>query len=95
MAGTFFLPNKPQNEVGVDYVKSIFNKKLYDTNKLEKLCNVGFSGYSAWITSKGSLFLFNDITMQICNTDQERIKDILGQENPEKYIELFGEVDEA
>lgn len=76
-------------------MKSIFNKKLYDTNKSEKLCNVGFSGYSVWITSKGSLFLFNDITMQICNTDQERIKDILGQENPEKYIELFGEVEEA
>lgn len=76
-------------------MKTIFKGKLYDIDKSEKLCNVGFSGYSVYRTNKGALFLFNDVAMQISNTDQEQIKDILGCENPEKYIELFGEVEEA
>lgn len=71
-------------------MKAIINGKLYDTEKSEMICDIGMTG-SIWRTAKGNLFLLNDITMRISNTNQEEIKDLLGGENPEKYIELFGE----
>jgi len=76
-------------------MKAIINGKLYDTEKSEKICNVKFTGHSIWRTTKGTLFLFNDICMQISNVNQDAIKDLLGKESPEKYIELYGGIDEA
>ncbi len=76
-------------------MKEIINGKLYDTEKSEKICNVKFTGHSIWRTQKGTLFLLNDICMQISNVHQETIKDLLGKENPQKYIELYGEIEEA
>lgn len=76
-------------------MKEIINGKLYDTEKSERICHVGFTGYSIWRTEKGTLFLVNDILFRISNTNQGVIKDILGKEDPEKYIELFGKPEEA
>lgn len=76
-------------------MKEIINGKLYDTDKSEKICYVEFTGHSIWRTSKGTLFLVNDILFRISNTNQDAIKGLLGKENPEKYIELFGEPEEA
>lgn len=55
-------------------MKTIFKGRLYDIEKSEKICNVGFSGYSVWKTSKGALFLFNDITMRVSSADQKTNK---------------------
>lgn len=76
-------------------MKEIINGKLYDTEKSEKICDIEITGHSLWRTAKGTLFLVNDVLIRISNTDQEKIKEILGKNNPEKYIELFGEVEEA
>lgn len=76
-------------------MKEIIDGKLYNTDKSEKICNIGLSSHSIWRTAKGTLFLVNDTLMRISNTNQEVIKDLLGKENPEKYIELFGEPEEA
>lgn len=76
-------------------MKEIIDGKLYDTKKSEKICNLDFLGHSIWRTRKGTLFLVNNILMQISNVNQDTVKDILAQEKPDKYIELFGDVEEA
>lgn len=76
-------------------MKQIINKKLYDTEKSEKICDVEYFPHSIWKTEKGRLFLVNELLMKIINTNQKSIKELLGRSNPEKYIELFGQIEEA
>ena len=76
-------------------MKEIIKGKLYDTEKSEKICNVSLTPYSIWRTAKGNLFITNDLCMRISNTNQDTVKELLAKENPEKYIELYGEVEEA
>lgn len=76
-------------------MKEIINGKLYDTEKSEKICDVNFTGHSIWRTRKGTLFLVNNILMRISNVNQDAIKSFLGKEDPEKYMKLFGEIEEA
>lgn len=76
-------------------MKSIIGQKLYDTEKSEKLCDSRIFGDSIWITSNGTLFLVDNICMRISSINQEAIKELLGKENPEKYIEMYGTVEKA
>lgn len=76
-------------------MKEIIDGKLYDTKKSEKICDINFTTHSIWRTQKGSLFLFNNMLMRISNVNQDILKNLLGKENPEKYIELYGDIEEA
>lgn len=83
-------------------MKFIENGKLYDTEKSEFLCNFRNFG-EIWRTENGTLFVISSTgwedqenrQIMIFSTDQEYIKEELGKADAEKYIELFGEVEEA
>lgn len=89
--------------------RKIINGKLYDTSKARKICNLRLShedipNYNLGICNLGG----EDVTLYKGNNEwfieyytliepvsENWIKDILGRCNAGKYIELFGEVEEA
>lgn len=76
-------------------MKEIINGKLYDTKKSEKICDIEYFPHSIWRTAKGRLFLVNELLMKIISTNQKSLKQLLGRQSPEKYTELFGQVEEV
>lgn len=77
-------------------MKSIFNGKMYDTDKSENVCNI--FNHSVYRTNKEVLFTtccYEKMGEQISSTNQEEIKSLIGRYCPETYIELFGEVEET
>ena len=79
-------------------MKQIIDGKMYDTDKMEKLYSADFPGPDFWrsksgkIIRKGYRALDSDY-LQIVTEDY--FKECLATTNPEKYIELFGEVEEG
>lgn len=73
-------------------MKEIVDGKLWDTDKSKKICDLSNLIHSIWKTQKGNLFLVNDAMSKITNTNQKEVKEILGKEDPEKYMKLYGKV---
>lgn len=75
------------------------NMLLFDTEKAKKVMDIrtplGAKAGEIYISFKGILFMTNIKTgkLEICN--QEKAKLWIAEENPEKYMELFGSVEEA
>lgn len=85
-------------------MKQIIDGKLYDTEKAEELLkyskNVGYplttrNDFVLFRTNKGAYFEFNASTYELNVITDADVKKYLGIYNPDKYIELFGEVEEA
>lgn len=81
-------------------MKSIINGLLYDTQKSELLHRGSCfaSQYLLYITQNKRLFLVerNALTGEhIVKRTQEELREYLGEVDPDKYIELFGEVPDA
>lgn len=79
--------------------KAAEHTRLFDTEKAEKICDVKNSFDNAvqeiYITEKGVLFL-RDIgkdTLEVA--DQKRVMAWIGENEPDRYIKFFGEVEEG
>lgn len=83
-------------------MKQIINGRLYDTDKAKLLCeshNLLAERYKLYITNSGIFFFqmqrpfskeYYLLAVEECD-----IKNLLAEKNPDAYIELFGEVEEA
>lgn len=73
--------------------------RLFDTTKAKKICDVvntfGYKVQEIYITGNGVLFLHNvhKSTLEIAN--QKQAKKWIGENEPDKYIKFFGEVEEG
>lgn len=76
-------------------IKAIVNGKLYDTSKATEICvfETGFCAFAILFrTEKGNFFAQQ--YGKLYEVTEEAAKSILA-EYPEKYIEIFREVEEA
>lgn len=78
-------------------MKAIINGLLYDTEKAEVVCEDSIGFFTVYKTKNNRVFIENKLTEKFSTitTDMNKIKEILGSNFPDKYIELFGEVEEA
>ena len=79
--------------------KSVEHTQLFDTDKATKICDVvntfGFIVQEIYITEKETLFLRNVNANNLEIADQKECKKWIGANEPDKYIEFFGEVEEG
>lgn len=76
------------------------NKRLlFDTEKATEVCDVinvfGYAVQTIFLSPGGWLFLRNNNQNKLEVGDQKTIKDYIGENYPDKYKEIFGEVEEA
>lgn len=74
--------------------------RLFDTTKAKKICDVknGFNNkvQEIYITDKGIVFLYTIIGKgKLEVADQKQVKKWIGENESDKYIEFFGEVEEG
>jgi hypothetical protein len=79
-------------------MKQIIDGKLYDTDKMEKLYSENFPGPDFWKSKNGTILrrgyrALDSDYLQVVT--EEYFKEYLATTNPDKYIELFGEVEEG
>ena len=80
--------------------KAVEQTRLFDTTKAKKICDVknGFNNkvQEIYITDKGIVFLYTTTDKgKLEVADQKGIKKWIGENEPDKYIEFFGEVEEG
>lgn len=80
--------------------KNVEKTRLFDTAKAKKICDVknsfGNKVQEIYITDKGMVFLYTTTgggKLEIA--DQKSIKAWIGENEPDKYIKFFGEVEEG
>lgn len=75
-------------------MKKIIDGKMYDTSTAELIFVVEDSNRKWYKTKKGNYFLLYPNGEIIAKTEDE-VKEFLGEKSIEKYIQLFGEVEDA
>ena len=80
--------------------KAVEQTRLFDTTKAKKICDVknGFNNkvQEIYITDKGIVFLHTTTDKgKLEVADQKGIKKWIGENEPDKYIKFFGEVEEG
>ncbi len=79
--------------------KPVEQTRLFDTQKAKKICDIRNTFKNKvqeiYITKKGMLFLHNINKNTLEVADQKQTKKWIGENEPEKYIEFFGEVEEG
>lgn len=75
-------------------MKKIINGLLYNTQNSEIIYVDEMTNRKIFRTEKGNFFLFYP-NGEIVPKTKEDIKEYLGLNDTEKYIELFGDVEEA
>lgn len=80
--------------------KAIEQTRLFDTKKAKKICDVintfGYKVQEIYITNKGVVFLYTTSgNGKLEVADQKEIKAWIGENEPDKYIKFFGEVEEG
>ena len=75
-------------------MKKIINGKMYDTDISEEIYLDEMNNRRIFQTKKGNYFLLYPNGELVPKTEDE-IKELLGNNDTNKYIELFGEVEEA
>lgn len=79
--------------------KEVEQTKLFDTTKAKKICGIkngfGYEAKEIYITGKGVVFVYDVKDKKITVPDQKDIKRKIGENEPEKYIKFFGEVEEG
>jgi len=80
--------------------KAVEQTRLFDTTKAKKICDVknGFNNkvQEIYITDKGTVFLYTTTgSGKLEVADQKSIKEWIGENEPDKYIKFFGEVEEG
>lgn len=76
------------------------NKRLlFDTEKATEVCDVinafGYAVQTIFLSSGGWLFLRNNNLEELTIADQRQTRDYIGKNYPDRYEEIFGEVEEA
>lgn len=75
-------------------MKKIINGLLYDTEVSTIIYTEQINNRIWYKTNKNNYFVFYRTGAIIPKTEEE-VKDFLGKNDVDKYIELFGEVDNA
>lgn len=79
--------------------KSVEQTKLFDTDKAKKICDIensfGNAVQEIYITNKGVIFYHGIKDDELKVVDLKAVKEWIGKNEPEKYIEFFGEVEEG
>ncbi len=80
--------------------KAVEQTRLFDTTKAKKICDAknGFNNkvQEIYITDKGIVFLYTTTDKgKLEVADQKGIKKWIGENEPDKYIKFFGEVEEG
>lgn len=77
-------------------MKAIIDGLLYDTDKAKIIFNPD-EYHTLYMTEKGNLFMlyYQSGERSISCTDNEKLKKFLAENAPDKYVEIFGEVEEA
>lgn len=75
-------------------MKKIIDGKMYDTSTSDVIYINEMNGRKLFRTKKGNYFLMYANGEVVPKTEDE-IKEFLGVNDTNKYIELFGEVEEA
>ena len=80
--------------------KVVEQTRLFDTTKAKKICDVKNSFNNKvqeiYITDKGIVFLYYTTGKERLEVaDQKGIKAWIGENEPDKYIKFFGEVEEG
>jgi hypothetical protein len=72
---------------------------LFDTEKATEVCDVvnafGYAVQTIFLSPTGWLFLQNNTKGDLAVADQKQVKDYIGENYPERFIEVFGKVEEA
>lgn len=72
---------------------------LFDTEKATEVCDVfnefGYAVQTIFISPGGWLFLRNNNSKDLIIADQKKTRDYIGKNYPDRYKEIFGEVEEA
>ena len=76
------------------------NKRLlFDTEKATEVCDVvnafGHSVQTIFLSPGGGLFLRDNNRNTLEVGDQTQAKNYIGEHYPERYVEVFGKVEEA
>lgn len=76
------------------------NKRLlFDTEKATEVCDVvngfGYAVQTIFLSPGGCLFLRNNNSKSLTIADQKTTRDYIGENYPDRYKEIFGEVEEA
>lgn len=76
------------------------NKRLlFDTDKATEVCDVvnafGYSVQTIFLSQGGWLFLRDNNRNTLEVGDQTQVKNYIGEHYPERYVEVFGKVEEA
>lgn len=76
-------------------MKQIINGKMYDTEKAECILTMhnGSPTIYIYMTNNGAFFAERGYNLDIVS--KESVKNFLGRYDIDKYIELFGEPEEA
>ena len=80
--------------------KAVEQTRLFDTTKAKKICDVknGFGNkvQEIYITDKGVVFLYTTTgSGKLEVADQKQVKKWIDQNEPDKYIKFFREVEEG
>lgn len=75
-------------------MKRVINNFLYDTDRASIIHIEEDTGRILYQTSNGNFFMFY-ANFEIVPKTNESAREYLGKRNVEKYIELFGEPEEA
>lgn len=80
--------------------KAVEQTRLFDTTKAKKICDVknsfGNKVQEIYITDKGVVFLYTTTgSGKLEVADQKQVKKWIGENEPDKYIKFFGEVEEG
>lgn len=75
-------------------MQRIIDGKLYDTDKAEIIFQDRINNRRWYKTANGNYFVFYG-TGEIAVKTEESVKEYLGANDVEKYVELFGEPEEA
>lgn len=80
--------------------KAVEQTRLFDTEKAKKICDVintfGYKVQEIYITDKGVVFLHTIRgSGKLEVADQKQVKKWIGENEPDKYIKFFGEVEEG
>lgn len=79
--------------------KLVEHTRLFDTKKAKKICDVknsfGHAVQEIYITEKGVIFMHNTGKGTLEVADQKKAMKWIGENEPDKYMKFFGEVEEG
>ncbi len=80
--------------------KEVEQTRLFDTEKAKKICDVvndfGNKVKEIFVTDKGMVFEYKVVgDERLTIPNQKEIKKWIGENEPDKYIEFFGEVEDG